>query len=149
MTAFAIKVNMGSIISQAVRDIDRFDAEKQKKIRKVIADGTKDVRDKAVELAPKGPSGRLRKGIKSSLINGEKEGIVTSTAPHSALVEFGSNVRVTLPRRKKALKFAWKGRTVWARGALNTGKMPRKPFLKPAAEKVWPKIVRSMEDALQ
>lgn len=149
MTAFTIKVNMGSVISKAVRDIDKFDAEKQKKIRKVIADGTKDVRDKAMELAPKGPTGRLRKGVKSTLVNGEREGIVTSTAPHSALVEYGSNLRVTLPRRKKVLKFTWKGKTVWARGAIGTGRMPKKPFLKPAADKVWPKIVKSMEDALK
>ena len=61
---FTIKVNMGSVISNAIRDIDKYDAEKQKKIRKVIADGTKAVRDRAVQAAPKGPTGKLRKGIK-------------------------------------------------------------------------------------
>ena len=38
MTAFTIKVNMGSVISKAVRDIDKFDAEKQKKIREQYND---------------------------------------------------------------------------------------------------------------
>lgn len=149
MTAFTIKVNMGSVISQAIRDIDRFDAEKQKRIRKIIADGTKDVRDKAVERAPRGPSGRLKKGIRDSIIHDGREGLVTSTAPHSALVEYGSNLRVTLPRRRKALKFTWKGKVVWVGGAIGTGRMPKRSFLKPAADRVWPKIVRSMEDALQ
>jgi HK97 gp10 family phage protein len=146
---FTVRVNMGSVISKAVRDIDKYDAEKQGRIRKVIADGTKAVRDRAVQTAPKGPTGRLRKGIKSSVVGDGREGIVTSTAPHSPLVELGTDVRVTLPRRAKALRFTWNGKVRYSRGALNTGRMKPQHFLKNAANQEWPHIVKNMEDALK
>ena len=137
---FTIKVNMGSVISNAIRDIDKYDAKKQKKIRKVIADGTKAVRDRAVQTAPKGSTGKLRRGIKSSLVGDGREGLVTSTAPHSALVEYGTDNRLTYSR---------KGKIRYYRGILKSGKMKPKPFLKKAADSEWPNIVRNMEDALK
>lgn len=146
---FTIKVNMGSVISQAVRDIDKYDAQKQQKIRKVIADGTKAVRDRAVQTAPKGPTGKLRKGIKSSLVGDGREGLVTSTAPHSALVEYGTDNRVTYPRKSKVLKFTWKGKVRYFRSVLKSGKMKPQKFLKKAADSEWPHIVKNMEDALK
>ena len=146
---FTIKVNMGSVISNAIRDIDKYDAKKQKKIRKVIADGTKAVRDRAVQTAPKGPTGKLRKGIKSSVVGDGREGLVTSTAPHSALVEYGTDNRLTYSRKGKVLKFTWKGKVRYYRGILKSGKMKPKPFLKKAADSEWPNIVRNMEDALK
>lgn len=146
---FTVRVNMGSVISKAVRDIDKYDADRQKRIRKVIADGTKAVRDRAAQTAPKGASGKLRKGIKSSLVGDGREGQVTSTAPHSALVEYGTDLRVTMPRRKKALRFTWKGKVWFVRKAIGTGRMKPQHFLKNSAEKEWPHIVKAMEDALK
>ena len=149
MKMFSVHVNMGEIISKAARDIDKYDAEKQKKIRKVIADGTKDTKIKAVQLAPKGPTGNLKKGIKDHLVGDGREGIVMSTAPHSHLVEYGTDPRITYPIRKKALKITWNGKTGWARGYISSGKMPARHVLKRAAEREWPKIVQSMEKAMK
>lgn len=146
---FKIRVNMGSVISNAIRDIDKYDAEKQKRIRKVIADGTKNVRDRAAKMAPKGATGKLRKGIKSSMVGDGREGIVTSTAPHSTLVEYGTDDRLTYARKGKVLKFTWKGKVRYFRGVLKSGKMKPQPFLKKAADTEWPHIVKNMEDALK
>lgn len=79
MKMFSVHVNMGEIISKAARDIDKYDAEKQKKIRKVIADGTKDTKIRAVQMAPKGPTGKLKKGIKDHLVSGGREGSTYKT----------------------------------------------------------------------
>ncbi len=146
---FSIRVNMGSVISKVLKDIDKYDADKQKRIRKVIAEGTKKVRERAIQLAPKGPTGNLKKGIKSFLVGDGREGTVTSTAPHSALVEFGTGNRVTLPRRKKALRFTWKGKVSYYRGVLKAGRMKPQPFLRKAADKEWRHIVKAMEDAVK
>lgn len=149
MKMFSVRVNMGEVISKAVRDIDKCDTEKQKKIRKVIAGGTKNTKIRAVQLAPRGPTGNLKKGIKDHLVGDGREGIVMSTAPHSHLVEYGTESRITYPVRKKALKITWKGKTGWARGYISSGKMPARHILKNAAEKEWPRIVKSMESALK
>ncbi len=146
---FTVRVNMGEVISRAVRDIDKYDAEKQKRIRKVIADGTKTVRDRARQVAPKGPTGKLRQGIKSSLVGDGREGIVTSTAPHSPLVELGTGDRVTYARKGWILKFTWKGKVRYYKGPLNTGRMKPQKFLRKAADQEWPRIVKNMEDALK
>lgn len=149
MKMFEIRVNMREVVSKAVQDIDRYDADKQKKIRKVIADGTKDTKTRAVQLAPKGPTGNLKKGIKDHLVGDGREGIVMSTAPHSHLVEYGADNRITYPVLRKALKITWKGKTGWARGYISSGKMPARHVLKRAAEREWPKIVQSMEKAMK
>lgn len=149
MKMFSVRVNMGEVIFKAVRDIDKYDTEKQKKIRKVIAGGTKNTKIRAVQLAPRGPTGNLKKGIKDHLVGDGREGIVMSTAPHSHLVEYGTESRITYPVRKKALKITWKGKTGWARGYISSGKMPARHILKNAAEKEWPRIVKSMESALK
>lgn len=149
MKMFEIRVNMGEVISKAVKDIDKYDVAKQKKIKKVIADGTKETKARALQLAPKGPTGNLKKGIKGHLVDGGREGIVMSTAPHSHLVEYGTDPRITYTVRKKALKITWNGKTGWARGYIGSGKMPARHVLKRAAEREWPKIVQSMEKAMK
>lgn len=149
MKMFSIRVNMGDVISKAVRDIDKYDAEKQKKIRKVIADGTKETKSRALQLAPKGPTGNFKKGIKDHLVGDGREGIVMSTAPHSHLVEYGTDNRITYPVHKKALKITWKGKVGWARGYISSGKMKAQHVLKNAVNREWPRIMRSMEKALK
>ena len=150
MKMFSVHVNMGEIISKAARDIDKYDAEKQRKIRKVIADGTKDTKIRAVQMAPRGPTGNLKKGITDHLVSGGREGIVMSTAPHAHLVEYGTaGSRLTYPVHKKALKITWNGKTGWARGYISSGKMPARHVLKRAAEREWPQIVQSMEKAMK
>ena len=54
-----------------------------------------------------------------------------------------------MPRRKKVLRFTWKGKVWFVRKAIGTGKMKPKPFLKKAADSEWPHIVRNMEGALK
>lgn len=149
MKMFSVRVNMDEVISKAVRDIDKYDNVKQKKIRKVITDGTKEIKTRALQLAPKGPTGNLRKGIKDHLVGDGREGIVMSTAPHSHLVEYGTENRITYPVQKKALKITWKGKSGWARGYISSGKMPARHVLRNAAEKEFPRIAKSMEEALK
>lgn len=73
MKMFSVHVNMGAVVSKAVQNIDKYDAEKQKKIRKVIADGTKNAKSRALQMTPKGPTGNLKKASRITLsVMGEK-----------------------------------------------------------------------------
>lgn len=149
MKMFSVHVNMGAVVSKAVQNIDKYDAEKQKKIRKVIADGTKNVKSRALQMTPKGPTGNLKKGIKDHLVGDGREGIVLSTAPHAHLLEYGTGNRLTYPVQKKALRITWNGKVGWARGYISSGKVKERHILKNAADQEWPRIVNEMERALK
>lgn len=139
-----IKMFSGKIIQKAAMDIKRYDQETQKKIRNVIAKGTVSIMKAAIAKAPMGLTGELKAGIRSELEQKKPQGIVKSDAPHSHLVEFGTAERLTWndPRRgKKAMRINGD----FVSGTIRTGKMPKKPFMRPAMMQERDKIENEME----
>lgn len=130
---------------RAMVDVQKYDEETQKKIRKATRDGIAAVHAAAVRAAPIRATGNLRRGIVQEFDEKTCSGKVRATAPHSHLVEFGTRERVTAPLRKKALKIA----EGFVRGFTFTGKMPKKPFLRPAMEKERTAIEANIERAVK
>ena len=145
--AKSIKIfaNIKEVAFRAMVDVQKYDEETQKKIRKATRDGVAAVHAAAVRAAPIRATGNLRRGIVQEFDEKTCSGKVRATAPHSHLVEFGTRERVTAPLRKKALKIA----EGFVRGFTFTGKMPKKPFLRPAMEKERTAIEANIERAVK
>ena len=145
--AKSIKIfaNIKEVAFRAMVDVQKYDEETQKKIRKATRDGVAAVHAAAVRVAPIRATGNLRRGIVQEFDEKTCSGKVRATAPHSHLVEFGTRERVTAPLRKKALKIA----EGFVRGFTFTGKMPKKPFLRPAMEKERTAIEANIERAVK
>lgn len=141
-----IKMYVGEAVIQATKGINRYSERAQKKIRSTIQHGTKAVYDTALHRAPEGPTGNLRKGITFSTPNDWQTGEVKSTAPHSHLVEFGTAPRITYRQSgTKALKLK-DGRYI--RGDIYSGRMPKRPFMRPAIMMHRDEIERDMKEAI-
>ncbi|EHG22289.1 HK97 gp10 family phage protein [Selenomonas infelix ATCC 43532] len=130
---------------RAMVDVQKYDEKTQKEIRQATRDGVAAVHAAAVRTAPIRATGNLRKGIEQEFDEKTCSGKVRATAPHSHLVEFGTRERVTAPIRKKALKIG----EGFVRGWTFTGKMPKKPFMRPAIEKERPNIEARIEKAVK
>ena len=130
---------------RAMVDVQKYDEKTQKEIRQATRDGVAAVHAAAVRAAPIRATGNLRKGIEQEFDEKTCSGKVRATAPHSHLVEFGTRERVTAPIRKKALKIG----EGFVRGWTFTGKMPKKPFMRPAIEKERPNIEARIEKAVK
>lgn len=143
MAGFTIRADISSATYRATADIDRYSASAQAGIRKAIADGVRATHAAAVAKAPYGPTGNLKAGIKMEIKGSYGE--VKSTAPHSHIVEFGTGPRITAPRRKKALLINGN----FVRGDIYNGKMPAKPFMRPAIEQERPSIEAKIEEAVK
>lgn len=143
-----IKMFSGEVVKKAANDIKRYDKEMQGKIRNVIAKGTIAVMKAAIIKAPMGPTGSLKAGIHSEMEREKPQGIVKSDAPHSHLVEFGTVERIASndPRKgKKAMRINDK----FVSGVIRTGKMPKRPFMRPAMMQERGKIENEMEKIFQ
>ena len=130
---------------RAMVDVQKYDEKTQKEIRQATRDGVAAVHATAVRAAPIRATGNLRRGVVQEFDEKTCSGKVRATAPHSHLVEFGTRERVTAPLRKKALKIA----EGFVRGWTFTGKMPKKPFMRPAMEKERAAIEASIERAVK
>lgn len=144
-------MDLDKVAYQATADINRYNANTQRGIRRVIADGVQSTFETAVNRAPYGPTGNLKTGIKKEVRG--SHGVVKSTSPHSHLVEFGTGPRIVGPVKRAALKLphfdlsmGWPG---YVKGDIYNGKMPKAPFMKPAAEENKPKIEAAMEEVLR
>lgn len=138
---FRISMNLENTTFKATADINKYDQDTQKKIMQVIADGTKDVYETAKNKAPI-ITGELREGIEMDVVGAH--GTVCSTSHVSHLVEFGTGPRIASPLRAKAMVINGnfvKGHVISV--------MPKKPFMRPAAEAGKPKIDDAMKEALK
>ena len=140
-----IFANIKEEVFLTMANVQKYDEETQQRIRKATRDGVAAVHAAAVRAAPIRATGNLRKGIMQEFDEKTCSGKVRATAPHSHLVEFGTRERVTAPLRKKALKIA----DGFVRGFTFTGKMPKKPFMRPAIEKERPNIEAQIERAVK
>jgi HK97 gp10 family phage protein len=146
MGTFKIHMDLDKAVYKATADIEQYDKNVQQAIKAAVADGVTAIKEQAMRMAPAGPTGNLKAGIKSEMGQSGAYGVIKSTAPHSRLVEFGTGERITYNKAgKKAMVI--NGRFV--RGDIYNGKMPAKPFMRPAAEAEKPKIEESIKKVLQ
>lgn len=144
---FQISMGLEDVVYKATRDIARYDTNTRQGIQNAIEKGTNDTAFEAIHLAPYGPTGNLKAGIKSEFKGGlYAHGKVTSTAPHSHLVEFGTGPRITTPKKAQALRLK---NGDFVKGDIYSGRMSKAPFMKPAAEKVKPSIEAAVEEVLK
>lgn len=118
-------------IEQTLRKMALYSVEKEKEIDAVTKKYAKEVAKRAKANAPVGKTGNLKGSIRTKYFR--KLGPSATVFPrgrkgaHRHLVEYGTNVR----RQKKS------GRS--------TGKMPAKPFMKPAHESVVGQYLAEMQ----
>lgn len=145
-----IKFKSAEAVGLATRQIDRYTKGVQERIRGVIRKGAVAIYDTAVRMAPSGPTGNLKKGISFRSDNDWKGAEIVSNAPHSHLVEFGTEARITYPDPRKGPKHAIRmpnGRFV--KGDIYTGKLKEHPFMRPAYMKERDKIESAMKEAVE
>ena len=140
-----IFANIKEEVFLAMANVRKYDEQTQQRIRAATRDGVAAAHAAAVRAAPIRATGNLRRGIVQEFDEKTCSGKVRATAPHSHLVEFGTRERVTAPLRKRALKIV----EGFVRGFTFTGKMPKKPFLRPAMEKERAAIESNIERAVK
>jgi len=143
---FRIYANIDSEVFKAIKNVDNYNTNAQKSIRKAMADGTKSVYDAAFSKAPHGTNNKIRAGLHWSYDETKNTGVVKSSAPHGHLFEFGTNERFVYPTRRKALKMS-DGR--YAKGTVYAGRIRPKPFMRPAIEQERPKIESEVKKVLE
>ena len=114
------------------------------KIKDAIHHGCEAVRDQAIRIAPAGPTGNLKMMIHAEMGRGAS-GVVKSSAKESHLAEYGTGPRITYTHAHKAMVINGD----FVRGDIYNGKMPAKPFLRPAFEEEKPRIEESIEKILK
>lgn len=143
---FKISANIDQAVYKATADIASYNEKTQQAIKSAVADSVTAIRDQAIRLAPAGLTGNLKSGIKAEMGRTGAYGVVKSTSQHSHLVEFGTGERITYnSKNKQALKINGS----FVRGDIYNGKMPAKPFMRPAVESEKPKIEENIKKVLQ
>jgi len=101
-----------------------------------LHDGIKIISRIAKNRAPKGPTGNLKRAIRTGRFRKQIRrnpavfmGIDYRIGPHAHLVEYGTRIRV--PRKSTVLKFEIDGQTIYAKRARP---MPAKPFWRPSVD---------------
>jgi len=146
MTAFRISANIEKAVYKAMADIEKYDKTSQQAIKSAVASGVTAIKEQAIRLAPAGPTGNLKAGIKSEMSSSSAYGVVKSTSSHSHIVEFGTGERITYNKKGKQAMVI---NGSFVKGDIYNGKMPRKPFMRPAVETEKPKIEENIKKVLQ
>jgi HK97 gp10 family phage protein len=140
---FRIHTNLDKEIYNAIKNIKTYDDSKQKEIRNIVREGTKDVMQEAIRKAPF-RTGKLKASITMEFDYDKAQGVVKAKAPHVHLVEFGAKATTSTPNRKKALMAGNK----FFKFALIPVRAER-PFMRPAIEKEKPEIERKIREVLK
>lgn len=146
MAGFQIKANIEKAVYKAMADIEKYDKTSQQAIKSAVASSVTAIKEQAIRLAPAGSTGNLKAGIKSEMSFSSPYGVVKSTSPHSHVVEFGTAERITYNKKGKQAMII-NGNFV--KGDIYNGKMPQKPFMRPAVESEKPKIEENIKKVLQ
>jgi HK97 gp10 family phage protein len=137
-----ISINTDKAVKNALNNFDKYDKDTQDRIEKVVENTTSNVETKAKAKAPF-RTGKLKSSISSTMKN-KTTGIVKATSPTAHLVELGTVLRITAPKKKQALKIG----DSFVKKVISTGQVKPKPFLKPAAEEVKDKFVSDLSNAI-
>lgn len=152
--AFRIYSNISDATYKCTADIANYDTKTRQAIRSAVETGVNAIADKAIQLAPAGPPKSAREitikaGIKREMSKYGASGTIKSTAPHSHLVEFGTGPRITYNNPKKSHKRAMIINGGFVRGMIANGRMPKRPFMRPAVESERPKIEEDVRRAIE
>ena len=137
-----ISINTDKAVKNALNNFSKYDKDTQDRIEKVVENTTSTVETKAKAKAPF-RTGKLKSSISSTMKN-KTTGIVKATFPAAHLVELGTVLRITAPKKKQALKIG----DSFVKKVISTGQVKPKPFLKPAAEEVKDKFVSDLSNAI-
>ena len=137
-----ISINTDKAVKNALNNFSKYDKDTQNRIEKVVENTTSTVETKAKAKAPF-RTGKLKSSI-SSTMKSKTTGIVKATSPAAHLVELGTVLRITAPKKKQALKIG----ASFVKKVISTGQVKPKPFLKPAAEEVKDKFVSDLSNAI-
>jgi HK97 gp10 family phage protein len=104
-------------------------------VEPMLMDKGEKLGDAVRDVAPQGPTGNLKKGVKVKQMDkrgdNPKSVIVKSTSPHDHLVEYGTSERY----QKTTGRY--------------TGVMPRHPFFRPAVDANKSKLYQELFDEFQ
>jgi HK97 gp10 family phage protein len=110
-------------------------------LRSVLSSESRSVRLNKAERRDLGDKQPLLQSIKMRIrVRGGEASASVSTAPHGHLMEFGTNERFYYP---KVFGSRLLGRIT--RGAHNTGKMPARPFARPAFDSMQDQTASAIE----
>lgn len=141
-------------IRDAVNNIKLYDAKSRLGLERAIQNATRRIAYRAKKNAPKGPTGNLRKSIRSSFSAKALRGEIKAMRPegsHAHLIEYGVSAhRTYLTGRKskpghpaKVLRFKYGGKTVYARSTQIPG-IPARPFMTPAYKAEEPQLLEDI-----
>lgn len=135
---FVIKANISEEAYKATRDISRYDAATQERIKNTIRKKTDEVFAETLR-GVHSHTGNLAKSIKEEYhTDGNRaSGTVMANAPHAHLIEFGHAGGTVIPIRRKALTPGGDG---WFFKHAVLPAQEAHPFMRPAIDKVRPSI---------
>lgn len=125
-------------IEKTLREITRYNTAKEKEVDKIVRKYAKEIVKRAKANAPVGKTGNLKKSIRAKYFV-KNHGPSATVFPrgrkgaHRHLVEYGTN-----PRTVKNY-FGQKG------VSRSVGRMPAKPFMRPAHESVVGRYLADMK----
>jgi phage gpG-like protein len=101
----------------------------------------------------KNRTGTLRRSITPSVLGTDTiaEGKVSTNIEYARIHEFGGKTlpHVILPKRGKALAFAWKGKEVFFAKVNHPGStFPERSFMRTALEEMKPEILEEFQNAI-
>jgi HK97 gp10 family phage protein len=128
-------------VQEVITNLKKYDEETQQKIGNVVNTSLKNIARGARQRLPQSKTGNLRKGLKKKYSKKATGGAVTSKAPHSHLVEFGTKPHALTKgasrdseravKRKRTYVQVINGNPVDGEHIMHPGTEPR-PFLQPA-----------------
>lgn len=151
---------VGSIegLDEAIKDLESYDTESGKKIRKAISRGGRKVASQARFRVPV-RSGKLKKFIKARFDANRIESVVKAGTRYAHLVEYGAAATAVRAKRQKNLVMRWYDRAGRARFAAmgksptgGTVKIPKRhaqPFMEPSFRSVKPRIISEIAKVLK
>jgi HK97 gp10 family phage protein len=135
MDTFTVEIEGKKEFEQTLRNLVQ--ALPNEKVEPVMMEGAKVIADAARSKAPQGPTGNLKRSIKSKFLKqlgnyprSAAAAVDRKIAPHAHLIEFG-----TKPRMQKTT-------------GCYTGIGPARPFFRPAVDSNVAKIYTQIKDKL-
>lgn len=114
-------------VQEVIANLKKYDEETRGRVGVVVNTSLKNIAKGARLRLPQSKTGNLRKGLKKKYSKKATGGTVTSNAPHSHLIEFGTKPHKIAVKRKKVLSDG----SILGKEVMHPGSKAR-PFLQPA-----------------
>lgn len=114
-------------VQEVIANLKKYDEDTQQRVGEVVNTSLKNIAKGARSRLPQSKTGNLRKGLKKKYSKKATGGTVTSNAPHSHLIEFGTKPHKIAVKGKKVLSDG----SILGKEVMHPGSKAR-PFLQPA-----------------